>query len=291
MALIERKLAAKVQGRRDSNTVSVAFFDGLPFSGLLKHWGIFQPIADILKLFVKEQATSWRQKVLVLAYFATALFPFFVMPVGMQKGATQPLILSSVQGSLLFVLIVRLWGHGISTQIQGGRWRLLRGISTELLLFFVILSVSLRAHVSSLPLTFEGIVLAQKKYWFVFSQPIGALLCFVGLCLNDCECPYSGVAHGLLKLGQKLHTLLGALLFSLFFLGGWHFFPGLPLMGTGVIFSIACLGLKMAGVIFLLFWVRWTLPHMREDRVLAALWRLWIPLAILSLIVNSAWQN
>ncbi len=155
------------------------------------------------------------------------------------------------------------------------------------------------------PLSLFSIVQEQKDFWNVFLAPLSAILFFVALLAEMNRQPfdmpesetdtvggfhteYGTFKFGLFYTGEYLHMIIGSTLFSMFFLGGWHALPFLPTFGlTGIpsaILGIVCLVGKILFVLFVIVWIRWTVPRFRFDQVMNVGWKLLLPFAIANFV-------
>lgn len=175
-------------------------------------------------------------------------------------------------------------------------------ISYELSLILAILPVVLiTAGTSENPLSLFSIVQGQGSWWNVILAPLSAIIYFVALLAEMNRQPfdmpesetdtvggfhteYGTFKFGLFFTGEYLHMILGSILFVMFFLGGWHalpFFPTLGLDGVlGALLGIICLVVKVIFMLFVIIWIRWTLPRFRFDQVMRIGWKLLLPFAI-----------
>ncbi|MHC5109652.1 MAG: NADH-quinone oxidoreductase subunit NuoH [Planctomycetota bacterium] len=155
----------------------------------------------------------------------------------------------------------------------------------------------------------EAITLGQAESWFlgipqwnVFLHPLAALLLFVAILAECNRAPfdlaeaeqelvggfhteYSALKFGMFFLGEYAHMITGSALFAVLFLGGWHF-PWLPWTqpeATGwlaVFAKMLVLGGKVAFLIFVMMWIRWTLPRFRFDQIMSRAWKWCIPITL-----------
>jgi NADH-quinone oxidoreductase subunit H len=143
--------------------------------------------------------------------------------------------------------------------------------------------------------------------WFICYMPVSALLYLVAIFAECNRLPfdmpesetdlvggyhteYGAFKFGLYYIGEYAHMTIGALLFSILFLGGWN----IPFVSNaiysgwiGAVISICVLALKAFFIIFLFMWVRWTLPRFRYDQVMNLSWKILLPLGILNLGVYA----
>ena len=175
-------------------------------------------------------------------------------------------------------------------------------ISYELSLVLAILPVVLiTAGTSDNPLSLFAIVQGQGSWWNVMLAPLSAVIYFVALLAEMNRQPfdmpesetdtvggfhteYGTFKFGLFFTGEYLHMILGSILFVMFFLGGWHALPFMPTLGLdgvlGTLLGIVCLVVKVIFMLFVIIWIRWTVPRFRFDQVMRIGWKLLLPFAI-----------
>lgn len=175
-------------------------------------------------------------------------------------------------------------------------------ISYELSLVLSVLPVVLiTAGTAENPLSLFEIVQGQGNLWNVILAPLSAVLYFVALLAEMNRLPfdmaesetdtvggyhteYGTFKFGLFYTGEYLHMILGSSLFTLFFLGGWHAFPFLPTLGLdgvlATLLGIVCFVVKVTIMLFIIVWIRWTVPRFRFDQVMRVGWTLLLPFAI-----------
>jgi NADH-quinone oxidoreductase subunit H len=101
---------------------------------------------------------------------------------------------------------------------------------------------------------------------------------------------YSSMKFALYFLGEYAAMITGSAVIVTLFLGGWHF-PGIPDGSHGWIFgliNIAVFFAKVAGVIFIFMWVRWTLPRFRYDQLMRLGWLFFFEIALVNIFVVAA---
>lgn len=175
-------------------------------------------------------------------------------------------------------------------------------ISYELSLVLAVLPVVLiTAGTAENPLSLFSIVQGQGTFWNVILAPLSAVIYFVALLAEMNRQPfdmpesetdtvggfhteYGTFKFGLFFTGEYLHMILGSILFVLFFLGGWHALPFLPTLGlSGVpaaLLGVVCFVVKVVFMLFVIIWIRWTVPRFRFDQVMRIGWKLLLPFAI-----------
>ncbi len=140
------------------------------------------------------------------------------------------------------------------------------------------------------------IVKAQSAYPFILIQPVAFLIFFISALAEVKRIPfdlpeaenelvagyhteYSGMRFGLYFLGEYAAMVVLGALAAVFFLGGWHG-PVLP--------SIVWFMGKVVAIVFVLVWLRATLPRPRYDQLMHMGWKVLIPVALLNIVVTGA---
>ncbi|MGE9289898.1 MAG: NADH-quinone oxidoreductase subunit H, partial [Puniceicoccales bacterium] len=102
---------------------------------------------------------------------------------------------------------------------------------------------------------------------------------------------YGCFKFGIFFVAEYAHIVIGSALFSLLFLGGWHFLPGVadpwPAGWIGGVLSTLWFLVKVVAMIVFFVLIRWTIPRFRYDQVMKLGWTILLPLAIANLILNA----
>lgn len=279
--------------------------------------GWFQLVGDGLKFLQKEdiipedadrRVFAFAPVVVVISTFLI----FVVIPVGpvaivanLDVGVFYALAVSSL--SVIGVLMAG-WSSANKFALMGALRAAGQLIAYELPLLLAVVGVVMQAGTMSL----QGIVLSQQNGsifgWsgignpFIFTQIIGFLLFMIAAQAELSQTPfdmpvaeselvagymveYSGFRFLFFFIGEFGTATAFAALAATLFLGGWSL-PGVhglnaELLGPLVLF------VKLMGVAFLMFWVRFTYPRLREDQLQAFAWKFLIPIALANIIITA----
>lgn len=293
--VLERKVAAWVQGRPGPNRTAPPLLGNIPVIGrILTRMGIFQLPADGLKFLFKEEPIPGHVKKFyyVLApimSFVPAIVIMTVIPFGQfvdSSGQVVTLILTDLDIGILFILAVSSlgvygiilagWSANSKYPFLGGVRASAQMISYELAMGLSLLPVFLWVG-GTLSLT--AVVEAQAglqwwiiPQWTIIYQPLSALIFLVALFAETNRLPfdmpesetdlvagfnteYGAFKFGLFFTGEYAHILLGSAVFVLLFLGGWTL-PGLPVL-TGIVGAVISVMIFLSKVLFMVFLFMW----------------------------------
>jgi NADH-quinone oxidoreductase subunit H len=290
----ERKVLAAAQLRKGPNVVG-------PF-------GLFQPLADGLKLLMKETVIpAGANRVVfiaapiitfVLSLVAWAVIPFDagVVLANINVGILYLFAISSLG---VYGIIMAGWSSNSRYAFLGGLRSAAQMVSYEVSIGFVIVSVLL--CVGSLNLS--DIVEAQKTVWYCLPLFPMFIVFFISGLAETNRSPfdlpegeselvagffveYSSMTFALFYLGEYANMILMSAMTSILFLGGW-----LPPFGVapftwipGPIWFFA----KIAFVLFCFLWVRATMPRYRYDQLMRLGWKVFLPLSLAWLAATAA---
>src|SRR5437762_9510836 len=308
MVLLERKVIAWAQSRLGPMRVGP--------------YGILQPVADAVKLLLKEDITptradKWVFTAAPIIVMVPALITFAVIPFGPVVhlfGRDVPLWITDVNVGLLYIVSVASIGvYGI---ILGGwasnsKFPLLASLraSAQLISYEVAVTMTLVSLIMTAgTLSMVGIVNAQfnSHYWFIFLQPVAFVLFFIGGLAETNRAPfdmaeaeqeltggfhteYSGMRFALFFLAEYANMIVVSSVATTLFLGGWlRPFPNVAALAfLGIVPPWIWFLLKTFVFLYVFLWVRATLPRYRYDQLMRLGWKVLIPVAIANVVVTG----
>ncbi|HJR09726.1 MAG TPA: NADH-quinone oxidoreductase subunit NuoH [Pyrinomonadaceae bacterium] len=299
---LERKISAFMQARLGPMRVG--------------KWGLLQPIADAIKLLTKEDLKPDRADTYIF-FFApfisvvAAFVVFVVIPFAPDWG-----VITDINIGLLFVLSVS--SVGVLALILAGwssnsKYALLGGLrsSAQMVSYEVSMGMALiGALMFARTLSLSGIVSAQglDSIWYIFYQPLGFIVFLVSGIAENNRAPfdlpeaeselvagfhteYSGMRWSLFFMAEYAAMIVVSAIATSVFLGGWYFpftwrlaanYPQLFVAVSLVVFLV-----KMAFLLYLYFWLRWTFPRYRYDQLMDLGWKWMLPAALLNITLTS----
>jgi len=308
MTLAERKVSAWMQNRVGPNRVGP--------------WGLFQPIADLLKFIFKEElipdgANRLLFRIAPVMTALPAMLTVAVIPFGPEitvGEVTTTMSITDLDVGLLYVLalgglsiygiILGSWASNSKYSLLGGLRASAQMISYELSLMLSILAVVVLCGT----LDPRAVVDAQNPdsalnflSWNVLFQPVGFLLFLIAAFAEtnrhpfdfaECEpelvggfhTEYSSMRFALFFLGEYCAIIVMCALITTLFLGGFSvpFWPSAPWFVAFPAFLA-----KTAVFLFLFLWVRWTLPRLRYDQLMDLGWKVMLPIALANLFMTG----
>ena len=308
MVLLERKVIAWAQSRLGPMRVGP--------------YGVLQPIADAVKLMLKEDITParadrWVFTLAPILSMVPALIVYAVIPFGESTrlfGRDVSLYITDINVGLLYVVAVTsvgVYGIILAGYSSNSKWPLLASLraSAQLISYEIAVTLTLVSVIlMSGTLSMVGIVRAQAEagVWFGFIQPVAFVIFFIGGLAETNRAPfdlpeaeqeltggfhteYSGMRFALFFLAEYANMIVVSSVATTLFLGGWlRPFPGVSALAFLDVVPVWCWFLLKSFVFLYVFiWVRATLPRYRYDQLMRLGWKVLIPLAILNLVVTG----
>ncbi len=316
--LAERKISAWIQGRVGPNRTAPPLALKIPFLGaLLQSWGIFQPMADGLKAFLKEDFTpNYVRK----AYFwlapAISMVPAFlvlaVVPFGSKLG-NEPMVIANLDVGILYtfgIISLGVYGVVLAGYASNSKYPFLGGIrsSAQMISYELAMGMSvvpLFLIVGELNLS-DVITWQAKNGWLILYSPISFVIFLIAAFAETNRLPfdlpesetelvggyhteYSSMKFALFFMGEYAAMIAASAMMVTLFFGGWTL-PGLSEPASSIAVGLLHIGIfvaKLLAFMVLFIWVRWMLPRFRYDQLMDLGWRRFIPLALANILVTA----
>ena len=308
MTLLERKVIAWVQVRLGPMRVGPQ--------------GVLQPIADAVKLILKEDITPvkadrWVFTLAPILTMVPALITFAVIPFGSDLtlfGYRISLYIADINVGVLYIVAITsigVYGIILAGYSSNSKYPLLAGLraSAQLISYEIAITMMLvSVVVMSGTLSMVGITEAQRNagVWYVFVQPVAFVILFIGGLAETNRAPfdmpeaeqeltggfhteYSGMRFALFFLAEYANMIVVSAVATTLFFGGWlRPFPNVEALAfLDLIPSWGWFLLKSFVFLYIFIWVRATLPRYRYDQLMRLGWKVLIPLAIANLVVTG----
>ena len=298
LVMAERKTAGYIQLRYGPNRVGPR--------------GLLQPLADIIKLFTKENISPNRADMWIflgapMAMFVPVAVVWMVVPF-----APDAVVADSNVAILFFAAITSIGALGLIMAGYGSRSTFsllgaLRGaaqmISYEVPLILSLLGIIMLTGSLSL----VDVVGAQSGgfwNWYVWGQFPMFIIFYLSAIAETKRVPfdlpegeseivggfmveYSGMTWALIQAAEFAGMGLMSGITATLFLGGWQ--PPFEFMDMGA-FNWFWFGMKTALVMFTFQWIRWSVPRLRMDQLMDFGWKVLVPGALIWLFVTAAWM-
>jgi len=286
LVLVERKVAGHIQLRPGPMEVG-------------PH-GILQTLIDAVKLLGKEMVTPqstdklifFLAPIIVVAPAFVGFVPIPFSPMMQIKDVNVGILLIFAFSSISVISILMAgWSSNNKYSLIGAVRSVAQNVAYEIPLLLATMSIIIMTN------TFKmgEIVQAQSSVWFIFYQPIAAIIFFIATTAETNRAPfdlveaeselvsgfhteYTGMRFSLFFLAEYTNMVIAAAMFTVLFLGGWHgpLFPGM------IWFLI-----KTYFLIFVVMWARWTYPRIRFDQLMNFAWKVLIPFSLVNLLITA----
>ncbi|RMF96141.1 MAG: NADH-quinone oxidoreductase subunit NuoH [Candidatus Schekmanbacteria bacterium] len=302
-AYLERKVCAWIQSRLGPMRVG--------------YHGILQPIADGLKLFIKEDIIpSKADKILfylcpviclVPAFTVLAVIPwspsFYITDINIGL-----LFIFAVSSLGVFGLVMAGWASNSKYPLIGGLRSAAQMVSYEVSIGLSVIGVLIFAESLSMVEIIEK--QAESGIWFILVQPLGFFLYIVCALAETNRLPfdlpeaetelvagyqteYSAMKFAFFYLAEYLNMIVVSAIGATLFLGGWGSplaFLHIEIPGSGMmkaflegLIPAVWFCLKVLFILFLFIWIRWTFPRYRYDQLMQIGWKILLPLSLINI--------
>ncbi|MBI4333514.1 MAG: NADH-quinone oxidoreductase subunit NuoH [Chloroflexi bacterium] len=266
-------------------------------------FGLLQPVADALKVMLKEDITPARAAKIVFALapiinFLPVLLIFAVIPMA---GNTAKAVLVNldigvlyifaVSGASILAVFMAGWASNNKYAIIGAMRAVSQMVSYEVPVVLSIVGVVMLTG----SLSTVAIVEAQRGVPFILLQPLGFVIFFIAAIAEINRAPfdlleadseivagyhieYSGMKFAMFFLAEYGHAVIFSALITTLFLSGWHG----PLLPPFLWFLI-----KLVLVFWVVFWIRATVPRLRVDQLSALSWKALLPLSLINIAITG----
>ncbi len=313
--LLERKLLARLQHRVGPNRAGYIPLPSRDGKERKLLGGFMQPAADAVKLFFKEDMTptmvdKWVYFLapiitVIPAIFILAVIPwagkvpfitpgdYFAIAPGINVGVLFILAITSIS---VYGVVLAGWSSNSKYAVLGGIRASAQMISYELAMGLTVLVPIMLANSMDL----GEIVAAQKGMWYIFLQPVAALVFWIAALAELQRAPfdlleaeqelsagftveYSSMRFGMFFLAEYMKMIIFCVLFAVFFLGGYRgpFVDQVPALG------FVYTALKVFLGLCVMIWIRASLPRFRYDQLMSFGWKVLLPLSVFNFIIVS----
>jgi NADH-quinone oxidoreductase subunit H len=305
--LAERKISAFIQDRIGPNRVGPG--------------GIWQPLADGVKSFLKEDFTPahvrktyfWLAPMIAMV---PALLVLAVIPFGSQLG-NQKMVIADLNVGILYtfgVVSLGVYGIVLAGYASNSKYPFLGGIrsSAQMISYEIAMGMSvIPVFLIVGDLNLSRVIEHQAEHgWLVFYAPLSFVIFVIAAFAETNRLPfdlpeseqelvggyhteYSSMKFALFFMGEYANMIAASAMMVTLFLGGWT----LPIAGLDKPAHSMIMGLIQIAIFFgkvcalmgLFIWVRWMWPRFRYDQLMDLGWRRFLPLALVNIVATALW--
>jgi NADH-quinone oxidoreductase subunit H len=300
---VERKVVARFQDRLGPNRIG-------PF-------GLIQPVADIIKMVIKEDITpAGADRIVyniapvlaatsVIVLWAILPLASTIYGVDLNVGLLY-IVAAGAMGTL--AIIMAGWSSNNKYALLGAFRMVANMISYEIPMVIILLVPTILASTMSV----RGITEAQSGMWFAILSPLACLIFLISAIaelgrapfdLSEAESEivagfhieYTGMKFGWFYAGELLHAFTFGGFMAILFFGGYGGFFGLEKLATFTwlnipfVQALVFIAKAMFGY-WVIMWIKYSVPRIRIDHMLAFNWKFLVPLSLVVLI-NTAILN
>lgn len=305
----ERKISAWIQNRVGPNRVGWA--------------GLLQPYADVVKLLVKEDivptaASRFVHTLAPIISIAVAFSTLAIVPISgvtiSMFGRDVPMVIADVNIGILYILAltsVGVYGLTLSGWSSNNKYSLLGGLrsSAQMISYELSMGLSLIGVIMVTGSLRPTDIVAHQAGWMwnIVIQPVGFITFLVASFAETNRAPfdlpeaepelvggyhteYSSFKFALFFLAEYANMITSSAVIVTVYLGGWQV-PYLETLGLSagwmVPIHILAFMLKVAFILFVYQWVRWSIPRFRYDQLMNLGWKVMLPLALANVLVTG----
>ena len=297
---VERKVVARFQDRLGPNRIG-------PF-------GLIQPVADIIKMVIKEDITpAGADKIVyniapvlaaasVIALWAILPLASTIYGVDLNVGLLY-IVAAGALGTL--AIIMAGWSSNNKYALLGAFRMVANMVSYEIPMVIILLVPTILSNTMSL----KGIIVAQSGMWFAILSPLAFIIFLISAIaelgrspfdLNEAESEivagfhieYTGMKFGWFYAGELLHAFTFGGFMAILFFGGYGGFFGLEKLAAFAWLNIPFVQamIFIAKAMFgywVIMWIKYSMPRIRIDQMLAFNWKFLVPLALVVLVTTA----
>jgi len=271
--------------------------------------GLLQPIADGLKLILKEDIIPANaSKLLFIVSPAIAMVPalltFAVIPFGDTisiMGISIDMVITDVNIGILFILAVSsvgVYGILLGGWSSNNKYSLLGGLrsSAQMISYELSMGLSLIGVIMMTEsLSLVDVVNAQAGLWFIVLQPLAFIVYAISAIAETNRCPFD-LPEAETELVSGFHTEYSSMKFALFFMAEYANIITVSAVGVTFFFGgwrgpflppVVWFLIKLALCIFFFVWLRSTFPRFRIDQLMQFAWKILLPAAIVNVLITA----